>query len=88
MTTDAHTAGPFYCTAEELGKSERRCTCCDRDLSGHKVRLLELDQRSNNYHDFNDVPEDHSQGWFPFGLTCAKTLVAKEKARRALEGRS
>jgi hypothetical protein len=76
---------PWYKAAYELLESERWCTCCKRDLSGHALRMLELDQRSDTYHDFGDVPEDRSQGWFPFGLTCARKLVAKETKRRALE---
>ena len=63
---------PVYVTAAELGVAERYCTCCNRDLSGHAVRMLELDQRHNVYHDFRGVPENKSQGWFPFGLACAK----------------
>lgn len=72
---------PHYDAAYTLSPSERFCTCCERDL-GAAVRFLELDQRSNTYHDFGDVPEDRSQGWFPFGLTCAKKLVKQEKTRR------
>jgi len=73
-------AKPFYCTAASLGEGERYCTCCERDLTGHAVRMLELDQRTDTYHDLGGVPEANSQGWFPFGLTCAKKLV---KAHRA-----
>jgi len=54
---------------------ERYCTCCGRQLTG-RFRWLELDQRSNTYHDREDVPADKSQGWFPFGLSCARKLVA------------
>ena len=65
-----------------LEPSQRYCTCCERELTGSAFRWLELDQRTQTYHDFNDVPPEQSQGWFPFGMTCAKKLVAKEKARR------
>lgn len=73
----------WYCTAESLGPGQRYCTCCERDLSGHAVRMLELDQRTQTYHDFEDVPDDKSQGWFPFGLSCAKKAVKSETKRRA-----
>lgn len=76
------TQGPWYCTAASLDDGERYCTCCKRDLSGGAVRMLELDQRNQTYHDFGDVPADKSQGWFPFGLTCAKNLVKTAKAKR------
>ena len=66
----------------DLPANERYCTCCGRELSAAH-RMLEHDQRSDAYHDFRDVPEDQSQGWFPFGLTCAQKLVDAEKVRRA-----
>lgn len=81
----AATRKPWHKAAYELLESERWCTCCKRDLSGGAVRMLELDQRSDTYHDFGDVPEDRSQGWFPFGLTCARKLVAKEAKRRGVD---
>jgi hypothetical protein len=49
------------------------CTCCARSLKGN-VAWLEQDQRDNTYHDRGDVPSDQSQGWFPFGITCATKL--------------
>lgn len=65
--------------ASELHPSERYCTCCEQSLK-RKFVWLELDQRNNTYHDFGGVPSDRSQGWFPFGLTCAKNMIAKAKA--------
>ena len=41
-----------------------------------KVAWLELDQRTDTYHDCGGVPADKSQGWFPFGLTCARAAIA------------
>ena len=73
----------WYKVAGELGLGERYCTCCERKLRG-EVRMLELDQRGHVYHDLQDVPSDKSQGWFPFGLTCARKLVATEIKRRSL----
>jgi hypothetical protein len=81
MTTTeaAHTAGPvskrWNTTSQALGHGEQWCTCCERPLEGHAIRMLELDQRTDTYHDFRDVPEAKSQGWFPFGLKCAAKLV-------------
>ena len=60
--------------ASELAAPERYCTCCKKALA-HKVAWLELDQRTNTYHDHGDVPLDKSQGWFPFGVACAKTIL-------------
>lgn len=66
----------------DLPEHERYCTCCGRELSAAH-RMLEHDQRTGGYHDFNDVPEFHSQGWFPFGLTCAAKAVKHEADLRA-----
>jgi len=74
---------PWNMAAYQLPTRERYCTCCDRDLSGGAVRMLELDQRTDTYHDFSDVPEANSQGWFPFGLTCARKKIKEAKAARA-----
>jgi len=52
-----------------------RCECCNKPLYGHACRWLELDRRTDTYHDRQDVPEDMSQGWFVFGLACAKRLI-------------
>jgi len=62
--------------ANELKPSERYCTCCQQRLA-RRIAWLELDQRTNAYHDLGGVPPDKSQGWFPFGLTCARNLKRK-----------
>lgn len=62
--------------AAEMEASSRMCTACCRPLRG-KIAWLEFDQRIDAYHDFGDVPDDKSQGWFPFGLTCARKAVAR-----------
>jgi hypothetical protein len=74
---------PWYVTAAQLDESSRYCTCCGRDLTGHAIRMLELDQRNQTYHDYWDVPEDQSQGCFPFGLACAKKQIKLANAKRA-----
>jgi len=58
----------------EIDPSSRYCTRCGKAISG-RVAWLELDRRDNTYHDREDVPEDQSQGWFPFGVDCARRLV-------------
>lgn len=86
MAQSKHTAGPasvrWNGRTSDLPDSERYCTCCGRELSAAH-RMLEYDQRSGTYHDFRDVPETQSQGWFPFGLTCAQNLADAETVRRA-----
>lgn len=49
------------------------CTCCGRPLK--EVAWLELDQRSQTYHDWGGVPAERSQGWFPFGMKCARNAL-------------
>ena len=76
---------PWYETGESLARKNHgvpvRCTCCDRDLSGHAVRMLELDQRTGAYHDCGGVPAEWSQGAFPFGLKCARKALARRLQR-------
>lgn len=81
MQTDTLKSQPWYQAAAQLGHGNRTCTCCERDLTGHAVRMLELDQRTDTYHDARDVPADKSQGWFPFGLTCAKKMLKAHRAK-------
>lgn len=50
-----------------------RCTNCGKPL-GRRIVWLELDQRDGTYHWSRDVPDEFSQGWFPFGLDCAARL--------------
>lgn len=60
--------------ASELQPDQRYCTCCKSPLK-NKLAWLELDQRTNTYHDFGGVPGSKSQGWFPFGMSCARTKL-------------
>ena len=68
-------------------REDDRCECCGRHLYGHACRWLELDRRDMTYHDRQDVPSDYSQGWFVFGLACAKRLIkhggSMEAARKS-----
>ena len=59
---------------------QERCQCCGVPLKNRHIVMLELDRRNNTYHNFNNVPEEWSQGWFPFGSTCAKRQIAKARA--------
>lgn len=62
--------------ASELAADQRYCTCCEKPLKA-KFAWLELDQRTYTYHDRGDVPAEKSQGWFPFGMTCARKKIAE-----------
>lgn len=65
--------------ASKLLPSERFCTCCGKKLKS-VFRYLELDQRTNTYHDLGGVPLPKSQGCFPFGLTCAKKMIKRHRS--------
>ena len=86
--TKVSVGGRWNCTSDQLGPHEQYCTCCERELSGHAIRMLELDQRTYTYHDLGGVPEDRSQGWFPFGLKCARKKLAEHHAREHEGARS
>lgn len=60
----------------DLMPSERWCACCKKPLVG-KFAWLELDTHTGKYSDRGDIQTDHSQGWFPFGMTCARNELAK-----------
>lgn len=79
---------PRWNTTAVICKNEfgtDQCTCCDRKLTG-AVRMLELDQRTQTYHDNGDVPSDKSQGWFPFGLGCARTKLKQHSTLTSATG--
>lgn len=53
------------------------CECCGKKLNPKKITWLELDVRyGNKYHaNEGEVPEEHSQGMFAFGSTCAAKII-------------
>jgi hypothetical protein len=68
----------FIEEAKNLKPDQRFCTHCKKPLE-KSVAWLELDQRTNKYHCLGDVPSDQSQGWFPFGVSCAKKIMKGAK---------
>ena len=69
----------------QCGNGIDQCDCCGRDLNPGRIVWLEFDQRISAHHDYClGVPEQHSQGWFPFGPACAarKLREARESAKR------
>ena len=50
------------------------CQRCAKSLNVNKIHWLELSITDGAYHE--EVPAGHlSQGYFPFGLACAKTQL-------------
>lgn len=58
-----------------------RCEKCNQLLSKDVVWLA-LDQRTHTYTDNEDgIPEDLKMGYFPFGVDCAKKMIAEHKRK-------
>lgn len=51
------------------------CENCGAELNPEKIVWLELDARTNTFTSL-EIPEEHSQGWFPLGKACAKKKLA------------
>lgn len=66
--------------ASEIEEHSRFCTCCERPLKS-KVAWLEKEISTGRYHDRGGIPAENSQGWFPFGLTCARRLLSTDPQR-------
>jgi hypothetical protein len=55
-----------------------RCERCNEILKPDLIVWLELSITDNNYYTENTFPKNHeSQGYFPFGKTCAKKEMNK-----------
>ena len=66
----------------EINMSKFRLLFCERcksKLNSDKAVWLELDQRTGTYTD-QPVPEEYSQGGFPFGADCARVALAEHIA--------
>jgi hypothetical protein len=63
-----------YGHAAELQASERFCACCGAPLTG-RLMWLERNHQTNQWLPVGSVPEEQSQGLFPFGVGCARTVL-------------
>jgi hypothetical protein len=68
--------------ARALGNGLSDCTRCKKLLHPDREIYLELDARTNTYTD-GPVQPKHSQGCFPFGLSCAVKEVTKHRRTKA-----
>jgi len=53
------------------------CTKCERKLDSKKIVWLELNNENGQYYYHlkdNHIPENESQGLFPFGRDCAYNI--------------
>ena len=50
------------------------CNCCERKLNPKRTVFLEYSQSKDAYYKAGTVPENDSQGCFPFGVACAKKV--------------
>ena len=51
------------------------CACCGKVLNTAKAVWLEGSTETSKYYLKDVVPTEHSQGYFAFGLTCAKKVA-------------
>lgn len=51
------------------------CTCCGKKLKQATAVWLEKSFITNKYYLDNVVPNQESQGYFPFGITCAQKIA-------------
>jgi hypothetical protein len=52
------------------------CEHCNRKLNPNKMVWLEYNNLTNTHHAEGEVPEEDSMGMYPFGVTCAKKIIA------------
>lgn len=60
-------------------QQDQSCTNCDRPI-GAGVVWLELNTRTLGWHTPGSVPEDESQGCFPFGPDCARAALERTES--------
>lgn len=53
----------------------QHCERCGKLLDNERIVWLELNQNSGRYHEDGMVPEEESQGSFPFGPDCAAAVM-------------
>lgn len=58
----------------ELTK-DTTCACCGRKLNEKSTVWLEQSFVTAKFYIDNVVPQKDSQGYFPFGMTCAKKIA-------------
>ena len=52
------------------------CELCEQKLNKGRIVWLELNLYTHTWHaNEGEVPEDESQGWFPFGAACARKVL-------------
>jgi hypothetical protein len=67
---------------KDLKTESRFCTCCEKRLRG-RFAWLEKDclVAGRYYANAGEVAPERSQGWFPFGMTCAKKVSHANERR-------
>jgi hypothetical protein len=73
-----------YYTADKTSRSvevsaalgeRHNCQRCGELLNNHNIAWLELSTSSGLYYESGYVPTAESQGFFPFGVSCARAVV-------------
>ncbi len=63
---------------------EEKCTYCNKVIK-EEIVWLELDQRTNSYHNFGNIPEKFNQGGFPFGKYCAEKMIMRARIKSCMK---
>jgi hypothetical protein len=58
----------------KMPERDEECQCCGRLLKNECV-MLELQMSTHTYSQDGKVLQEDSQGWFPFGKTCAERIL-------------
>jgi len=64
------------------------CEHCGRALDETKIAWLELSFRTGRWYSDGKCPEEESQGGFPFGKACARTVLRQQAQIFATESAS
>lgn len=62
-----------------MDDNEEHCTKCNKRIDPLKMIMLEYNGKTLKYHKPGDVPENESQGLFPFGADCAKRILKNDQ---------
>lgn len=64
----------------KTARNELICENCKRKLNPKRMVWLEIDSRKpDEWREIGVIAEEYSQGCFPFGLDCYKTMKKKIK---------
>jgi hypothetical protein len=67
-----------------MTRYRQHCERCGTYLHKGRMTWLELSFKTGRWYQLGECPEDESQGCFPFGKACAKTVMAEQNVSRSV----